>query len=34
MLEIISTKGDKKEYYFQNTKLASEFLADFDFDKK
>ncbi len=33
MIEIISTKGDKKEYFFQNTKQASEFLAQFDFDK-
>ena len=32
MIEIISTKGDKKEFYFQNTKQASEFLDEFDFD--
>ncbi len=34
MIEIISTKGDKKEYFFQNTKQASEFLEQFDFDKE
>ena len=33
MVEIISTKGDKKEYFFQNTHQASEFLENFDFDK-
>lgn len=32
MLEIISTKGDKKEFFFENTKQASEFLDQFDFD--
>ena len=32
MIEIISTKGDKKEYFFQNTHQASEFLDNFDFD--
>lgn len=32
MVEIISTKGDKKEYYFQNTVQAGEFLENFDFD--
>lgn len=34
MVEIISTKGDKKEYYFQSTQQAGEFLENFDFDKK
>ncbi len=33
MVEIISTKGDKKEYFFQSTQQASEFLQNFDFDK-
>jgi len=32
MVEIISTKGDKKEYFFQNTHQASDFLENFDFD--
>lgn len=32
MVEIISTKGDKKEFFFQNTQQASEFLDEFDFD--
>jgi hypothetical protein len=34
MIEIISTKGDKKEFYFQNSQQASDFLENFDFDKK
>lgn len=34
MIEIISTKGDKNEYYFQNIQMASDFLDQFDFDKK
>lgn len=33
MIEIISTKGDKKEFFFQNTQQASEFLEEFDFDQ-
>jgi len=32
MVEIISTKGDKKEFLFQSTKQASDFLENFDFD--
>ena len=32
MIEIISTKGDKKEFYFQNAHQAGEFLENFDFD--
>jgi len=34
MIEIISTKGDKKEYYFQSPHQASEFLESFDYDIK
>ncbi len=33
MVEIISTKGDKKEFLFQTTNQASDFLANFDFDE-
>lgn len=33
MIEIISTKGDKKEFFFQSARQASEFLENFDFDK-
>lgn len=33
MVEIISTKGDKKEFFFQTTNQASDFLTNFDFDK-
>ena len=33
MIEIISTKGDKKEFFFQSTAQASDFLENFDFDK-
>lgn len=33
MLEIISTKGDKKEFFFQTTAQAKDFLENFDFDK-
>jgi hypothetical protein len=33
MIEVISTKGDKKEFFFQSTQQASEFLENFDFDK-
>lgn len=32
MIEIVSNKGDKKEFFFQNTKQASEFLENFNFD--
>ena len=32
MIEVISTKGDKKEFFFQSTRQASEFLENFDFD--
>ncbi len=32
MIEIISTKGDKKEFFFQSTAQASDFLNNFDFD--
>ncbi|MCF6361383.1 MAG: hypothetical protein L3J29_11560, partial [Cyclobacteriaceae bacterium] len=32
MVEIISTKGDKKEFFFQSTKQAGDFLENFDFD--
>ncbi len=32
MVEVISTKGDKKEFFFQSTKQASDFLDNFDFD--
>ena len=34
MIEIISTKGDKKEYYFQSIEQAHDFLNNFDYDKK
>lgn len=34
MIEIISTKGDKKEFYFQSTQQAGDFLDNFDFDRK
>jgi len=33
MIEIISTKGDKKEFFFHSTRQAGEFLENFDFDK-
>ena len=33
MIEIISTKGDKKEFFFQSTSQAKEFLEKFEFDK-
>jgi len=33
MMEIIDTKGDTREFYFQNTKQAKQFLEEFDFDK-
>ena len=33
MIEIISTKDEKKEYFFQSTTQASEFLNNFDFDE-
>ena len=33
MIEIISTKGDKKEFFFQSALQASEFLENFDFDR-
>lgn len=34
MIEIISTKGDKKEFYFQSIEQAHDFLENFDYDKK
>lgn len=34
MIEIISTKGDKKEFFFQSTEQAADFLENFNFDKK
>lgn len=34
MIEIISSKGDKKEYFFQTTDQAKEFLEQFDYDKE
>ncbi len=34
MIEIISTKGDKKEYFFQNSKQASEFLDQYEYEKE
>lgn len=34
MIEIISTKGDKKEYFFQTKEQAKEFLEQFDYDKE
>jgi len=34
MIEIVSTKGDKKEYFFQNSKQASEFLDQYEYDKE
>lgn len=34
MVEIISTKGDKKDYYFQTTDQAKEFLDQFEYDKE
>lgn len=33
MIEIISTKGDQKEYFFQTTGQAKEFLDQFEYDK-
>jgi hypothetical protein len=33
MMEIISTKGDTKEFFFQSTAQAKDFLENFDFDK-
>jgi len=33
MIEIVSTKGDKKEYFFQNTEQVAEFLNQFEYDK-
>lgn len=33
MIEIISTKGDKKEFFFQSTAQAKEFLDQFEYDK-
>ena len=32
MIEIISNKGDQKQYYFQSTSQAADFLEKFDFD--
>ncbi len=32
MVEIISNKGEKLEYFFQNKEEASRFLTEFDFD--
>ena len=34
MIEMISTKGDKKEFFFQSTTQAKEFLDQFEYDKK
>ncbi len=34
MIEIVSTKGDKKEFFFQSTEQAKEFLDQFDYDKE
>jgi len=34
MIEIVSTKGDKKEYYFQTSEQAREFLEQFEYDKE
>ena len=34
MVEIISTKGDKKEYFFQSVQQAKEFLEQFEYDKE
>ena len=34
MIEIISTKGDKKEYFFQSMQQAKEFLDQFEYDKE
>lgn len=34
MIEIVSTKGDQKEYFFQTTKQAGEFLEQFEYDKE
>jgi hypothetical protein len=33
MIEIISTKGEKKEYFFQTKEQAKEFLEQFEYDK-
>lgn len=33
MMEILDTKGDTREFYFQNIKQAKQFLEEFDFDK-
>lgn len=34
MIEIISTKGDKKDFFFQTTEQAKEFLDQFEYDKE
>jgi len=34
MIEIISTKGDKKEYFFQSSNQARDFLEKFEYDKE
>ena len=34
MIEIVSTKGNKKEFFFQTSKQASEFLDQYDYDKE
>lgn len=34
MIEIISTKGDKTEYFFQSMHQAKDFLEQFEFDKE
>lgn len=34
MVEIISTKGDKKEYFFQSVQQAKEFLEQLEYDKE
>ena len=33
MMEIIDTKGDTREFYFQNIKQAKQFLEEFDYEK-
>ena len=33
MIEMISNKGEKSDYYFQNRKEASKFLDEFEYDK-
>jgi len=33
MIQIVDTKGDMREFFFQNTNQAKKFLEEFDFDK-